>query len=106
MSYSLVKLVVDKITAQKIDNPLAKQSFPVINWNIDGGSQQAQLSFAGRLYKKFRLYRVKYPYWHKRKIIDSREKSIAPPYSLIINMKRDKKDENIFLRNNKTLTDI
>ena len=42
----------------------------------------------------------------KMKIMDSREKSIAPPYSLIINMKRDKNDENIFLPTNKTLTDI
>ena len=43
MQYFLVKLAVDEIAAQKIDNPLAKQRFPVpvINWNIDGGSQQA-----------------------------------------------------------------
>ena len=38
MQYSLVKLVVDGIAAQKIDNQLAKQSFPVLNWNIDGSS--------------------------------------------------------------------
>ena len=31
MQYSLVKLVVDGIAAQKIDNQLAKQRFPVLN---------------------------------------------------------------------------
>ena len=31
MQYSLVKLVVDGIAAQKRDNQLAKQSFPVLN---------------------------------------------------------------------------
>ena len=35
MQYSLVKLVVDGIAAQEIDNQLAKQSFLVLNWNID-----------------------------------------------------------------------
>ena len=38
MQYSLVKLVVDGIAAQEIDNQLAKQSFLVLNWNIDGSS--------------------------------------------------------------------
>ena len=38
MQYSLVKLVVDGTAAQKIDNQLAKRSFPVLNWNIDGSS--------------------------------------------------------------------
>ena len=38
MQYSLVKLVVDGIAAQEIDNQLEKQSFPVLNWNIDGSS--------------------------------------------------------------------
>ena len=31
MQYSLVKLVVDGIAAQKRDNQLAKQSFPELN---------------------------------------------------------------------------
>ena len=31
MQYSLVKLLVDGIAAQKIDNQLAKQSFPELN---------------------------------------------------------------------------
>ena len=31
MQYSLVKLVVDGIAAQKRDNQLAKPSFPVLN---------------------------------------------------------------------------
>ena len=38
MQYSLVELVVNGTAAQKIDNQLAKQSFPVLNWNIDGSS--------------------------------------------------------------------
>ena len=38
MQYSLVELVVNGTAAQKIDNQLAKQSFPVLNWNKDGSS--------------------------------------------------------------------
>ena len=37
MQYSLVKLVVNGIAAQEIDNQLANQSFLVLNW-IDGSS--------------------------------------------------------------------
>ena len=38
MQYSLVKLVVDRTAAQKIDNQLEKQSFSVLKWNIGGSS--------------------------------------------------------------------